>query len=59
MKTIGDLRKEFEEIEKFKEYMKICYFDENLNIYKPYNLFQHGCASYLNGGWFMFQEFNK
>jgi len=59
MKTIDELRKGFEEIDEFKEYMKICYFDETLSIYKSYNLFQHGCASYLNGAWFIYQDLKK
>ena len=59
MKTIEELRKEFELILGDDSYLKICFFSEKDNMYKSKTLFGHGCASYLNGAWYMFQELNK
>ena len=63
MKTLDELRKEFENIDVIKAYVKMyCVFDSNNNDYNPKNRFNniHDVrCEFVNGAWFMFQELNK
>ena len=60
MKTIEELRKEFEETKTFK----LCYswmidFDEVANTYYAMSMHLHSDVTSLNSAWMMFQELNK
>lgn len=50
------MRSEFEKIEDIKERLKLCYFDREQNSYLPHSQFDYGSASYLRGGWLIYQH---
>lgn len=60
MKTIEELRREFEETEMFKLYYSWQMdFDDVANTYYTENLHLKDYAECLNSAWMMFQELKK
>lgn len=57
MKTLEELRKEFEEIPNVVEKLKWVYFCNGK--YFERELDYRSSAIWMNGAWFMFQELNK
>lgn len=61
MKTIEELRVEFEEIPHIAELLKNgdIYYNDFQNKYQTDFLMIHSASTYVSGAWFMFQELKK
>ena len=62
MKTIEELRSEFEEIKEVKEHIHNVVFDTGCNEYLCKIMGHLPCEFsqwFVNGAWFMFQELKK
>lgn len=58
MKTIEELRSEFEETILFKEYENCARYESRINEYRS-DRYSDCSMGFLNGCWFMFQELKK
>ena len=58
MKTIEELRAEFEETEVFKGYRNCVVYVPSVNDYRT-DKYSDYSMGFLSGAWYMFQELNK
>lgn len=59
MKTIEELRSEFEEIQRIKEILSCCEMSFDGGEYVEDVFANDPNECYINGAWFMFQELKK